>query len=199
MRSMVMLAYIRLLYDVEREARDLKLDGKARLALRLAKSVPILDDIKAYLEKEQRQVLPKSPEAQAISYALSNWTALTRYCEDGDLEIDNNGAERSLRGIAVGRKNWMFFGSDAGGRTAAVLTSLIMTCKRLKIDPFAYLRDPSSTVQNASMFIVNELQRRNKSLALHFASLEIARYSSRIVGGTATPTACSTAPAHPLS
>jgi transposase len=141
MRSMVMLAYIRLLYDVEREARDLKLDGKARLALRLAKSVPILDDIKAYMEKEQRQVLPKSPEAQAISYALSNWKALTRYCEDENLEIDNNGAERSLRGIAVGRKNWMFFGSDAGGRTAAVLTSFVMTCKRLKIDPFAYLRD----------------------------------------------------------
>ena len=60
---------------------------------------------------------------------------------DGDLEIDNNGAERSLRGVAVGRKNWMFFGSDQGGRTAAVLTSLIATCKRLDIDPFAYLCD----------------------------------------------------------
>jgi transposase len=62
---------------------------------------------------------------------LSNWKALTRYCEDGDLEIDNNGAERSLRGIAVGRRNWTFYGSDNGGRTAAVLTSLIATCKRL--------------------------------------------------------------------
>jgi len=72
---------------------------------------------------------------------LSNWKALTRYCEDGDLEIDNNGAERSLRGIAVGRRNWMFYGSDNGGRTAAVLTSFITTCKRLGIDPFAYLRD----------------------------------------------------------
>jgi len=66
---------------------------------------------------------------------------LTRYGEDGDLEIDNNGAERSRRGVAVGRKNWMFFGSDQGGRTAAVLTSFITTCKRLDIDPFAYLRD----------------------------------------------------------
>ncbi|MHB8413746.1 MAG: IS66 family transposase [Candidatus Acidiferrales bacterium] len=76
-----------------------------------------------------------------MAYALSNWKALTRYCEDGDLEIDNNGTERSLRGIAVGRKNWMFYGSDNGGRTAAVLTSFITTCKRLGIDPFAYLRD----------------------------------------------------------
>jgi transposase len=141
MRSTVMLAYIRLLYDVEREARDRKLDGHGRLALRQAKSVPILDDIKTYLQREQPKVLPKSPEGQAIAYALSNWQALIRYAEDGDLEIDNNGAERSLRGVAVGRKNWMFFGSDNGGRTAAVLTSFITTCKRLDIDPFAYLRD----------------------------------------------------------
>ena len=78
---------------------------------------------------------------QAIAYALSNWQALIRYAGDGDLEIDNNGAERSLRGVAVGRKNWLFFGSDNDGRTAAVLNSFITTCKRLDIDPFAYLRD----------------------------------------------------------
>jgi len=141
MRSTVMLAYIRLLDDVEREARDRKLDRERRRARRQAKSKPILDDIRAYLEGEQPQVLPKSPEGQAIAYTLSNWKALIRYCEDGDLEIDNNGAERSLRGVAVGRKNWLFFGSDNGGRTAAVLTSLISTSKRLGIDPFAYLRD----------------------------------------------------------
>ena len=141
MRSTVMLAYFRLLYDVEREARDQKLGSDARRALRQAKSKPILEDIHAYLEREQPQVLPKSPEGQAIAYTLSNWKALIRYCEDGDLEIDNNGAERSLRGIAVGRRNWTFLGSDHGGRTAAVLTSLIATCKRLHLDPFAYLRD----------------------------------------------------------
>jgi hypothetical protein len=141
MRATVMLAYIRLLYDVEREARDRRLRGEARRALRQKNSKPILDDIHAYLQREQSQVLPKSPEGEAISYTLSNWKALTRYCEDGDLEIDNNGAERSLRGVAVGRKNWMFLGSDNGGRTAAVLTSLIATCRRLGVDPFAYLRD----------------------------------------------------------
>jgi len=141
MRSTVMLAYVRLLYDVERKARDGKLGGEARRALRQEKSKPILDDIHAYLEREQPRVLPKSPEGEAIAYTMSNWKALTRYCDDGDLEIDNNGAERSLRGVAVGRKNWMFYGSDKGGRTAAVLTSLIATCKRLGMDPFAYLRD----------------------------------------------------------
>ena len=141
MRSMVLLAYIRLLYDVERQARDRQLSGQDRWALRQASSRPILDDIRAYLEAERPKVLPKSPEGQAMAYTLSNWAALVRYCQDGDLEIDNNGAERSLRGVAVGRKNWMFFGSDHGGRTAAVLNSLIATCKRLHIDPLAYLRD----------------------------------------------------------
>jgi transposase len=141
MHSTVILAYIRLLYDVEREARTLGLTGESRKAMRQAKSIPILEDIKAYLEREQPAVLPKSPEGMAISYTLSNWDALVRYCDDGDLEIDNNGAERSLRGIAVGRKNWNFYGSDGGGRTAAVLTSLTATCKRLHMDPFEYLYD----------------------------------------------------------
>jgi len=85
-------------------------------------------------------VLPKSPEGQASSYALSNWKALTRYCEDGDLEIDNNGAERSLRGIALVAETGCSMGATTvDGRGG--LTSFITTCKRLGIDPFAYLRD----------------------------------------------------------
>lgn len=157
MRSTVMLAYIRLLYDVEREAKDRKLKAGERLDLRQARSVPILADIRAYLEAEWPNVLPKSPEGQAIAYTLSNWEALVRYCSDGDLAIDNNGAERSLRGIVVGRKNWMFYGSDNGGRTAAVLTSLIATCKRLGIDPFAYLRDVFARISSHPQNQLDEL------------------------------------------
>lgn len=97
------------------QAREQKLRGEARRALRHTHAKPILNDIRAYLEREQPQVLPKSLEGQAIAYTMSNWKALTRHTEDGDLEIDNNGAERSLRGIAVGRKNWMSYGSDNGG------------------------------------------------------------------------------------
>jgi hypothetical protein len=140
-RAMVMLAYVRLLYDVEHEARQRELTGEARRLLRQEKSLPLLDGIQHYLLAEQPKVLPKSPIADAIGYTLGNWTALKRYTEDGDLEIDNNGAERSLRGIAVGRKNWLWYGSDKGGQTAAILTSFTATCKRLRIDPFAYLRD----------------------------------------------------------
>ncbi len=157
MRSTVMLAYIRLLYDLEREARNLKLSGEARKAWRQLKSVPILEDIKAYLEKERPAVLPKSPEGLAIAYTLSNWEALIRYCDDGDLEIDNNGAERSLRGIAVGRRNWTFFGSDNGGRTAAILTSLTASCKQIGIDPFEYLRDVFQNISTHPKSRLDEL------------------------------------------
>jgi len=140
-RATVVMAYIGLLYDVEREARDRKLNAAERLALRQAKARPVLDDIKAYLETEKPKVLPKSAIGDAMEYTLKNWEALVRYCEDGDLEIDNNGAERSLRPIVVGRNNWLFYGSDNGGRTGAILSSLIATCKRQHIEPFAYLRD----------------------------------------------------------
>ncbi len=140
-RTSVVLAYLGLLYEVEREARDRKLNAVERLALRQTKSRPLLDDIKAYLEAEKLKMLPKSPVGEAIDYTLSNWQALERYCEDGDLEIDNNGAERSLRPIVVGRNNWMFYGSDQGGRTGAVLSTLIASCKRQRVEPFTYLRD----------------------------------------------------------
>jgi len=140
-RATVVLAYVGLLYDVEREARDCHLNADQRLALRQARSRPILEDIKNYLEAEKPKVLPKSLMEDAIDYTLKSWTALLCYCQDGDLEIDNNGAERSLRSIVIGRKNWLFYGSDAGGRTGAVLSTLIASCKRQLIDPFAYLRD----------------------------------------------------------
>jgi transposase len=157
MRSTVVLAYVHLLYEVEHEARDQSCQAEERQALRQARSKPILADLKAYLQRERPKVLPKSPEGQAISYTLSNWAALVRYAEDGDLEIDNNGAERSLRGVAVGRKNWMFFGSDNGGRTAALLTSLIATCQRHRIDPFAYLRDVFERISAHSKHRLEEL------------------------------------------
>ena len=86
-------------------------------------------------------MLPKSPMGEAITYALNQWAALCVYLLDGDLDIDNNISENALRRIAVGRKNWLFCGSDNGGRTAAILFSLIATCQRHDVEPFAYLRD----------------------------------------------------------
>ena len=96
-----------------------------------------METIKEWLDKEVGQVLPKSPLAEAIGYALNHWKAL----EAGFLEIDNGASERGLRPVAVGRNNWLFVGSEAGGKTAAILMSLCATCKRVGIDPLAYLRD----------------------------------------------------------
>ena len=86
-------------------------------------------------------MLPKSPIAAAINYVLNQWEALKRYTTDGDLHIDNNVSERTLKLIGMGRINWLFVGSDNGGQTAAVLFSFTATCKQLGIDAFAYLRD----------------------------------------------------------
>lgn len=137
------LAYIRLLYDVEDQAKPLS--SPERRTLRQAQAVPRLDQFKVYLESLQAArggpVLPKSPMGQAIGYALNQWPALCLYTTDGDLAIDNNAAENALRRVALGRKNWLFCGSDRGGQTAAVLFSFLATCQRHQVNPLIYLRD----------------------------------------------------------
>jgi transposase len=133
------LARIRQLYKIEHDAAELSADD--RRALRQKEALPLLNAFEEWLTEQRRKALPKSPIGQAIAYAQSNWAALLRYTEHGDLSIDNNLAERMLRAQAIGRRNWTFLGSDRGGRTAAVLYSLTGTCKHHDIDPFAYLQD----------------------------------------------------------
>jgi hypothetical protein len=101
--------------------------------------------------------LPKSPFGEALTYVFNQWEALNRYLEDGDLSIDNNEAERALRCVAVGRKNWLFAGSVVGGKRAAVLFSLVASCKRHKIDPYAYLRDVIGRVKTHPQSKISDL------------------------------------------
>ena len=138
------LLLIAQLYRVEDQARPLAPED--RLGLRQLQSRPILDKLRDYLLEIQAEVLPKSPEGRAVRYTLNNWTALTRYCEDGDLAIDNNATERVIRGVAVGRNNWVFFGSDQGGKTAAVLRSFVASCQRAGVDPFIWFKDVLSRI-----------------------------------------------------
>jgi hypothetical protein len=107
---------------------------------RQQQATPVLAALKQWLDAQQGQVLPQSTLGKAVGYALNNWEALQRYLEQGYLTIDNNLSERTLRTIAVGRNNWGVLGSETGGRTAAVLYTLVSTCKHLGIDPFLYLR-----------------------------------------------------------
>ena len=143
------LARIGRLYAVEKEIKETltqqTLSGPAaddvRLAVRQAKALPELSALRQWLEQQRALVLPKSPFGQAVQYALNHWDALLLYTQHGFLAIDNNAAERALRPIAVGRNNWLFVGSPTGGKTAAILLSFTSTCRRLNLDPFAYLRD----------------------------------------------------------
>lgn len=153
------LLLIAQLYRVEDQARSLSADE--RLALRRAEARPILDKLHGYLLEIEAEVLPKSPEGRAVRYTLKNWTALTRYCEDGELEIDNNAVERSIRGIAVGRANWTFFGSDEGGKTAAVLRTLTASCQRAGVDPFAWFKDVLSRIVTHPINRIAELLPHN--------------------------------------
>jgi transposase len=141
LRAHQALAYYAQLYILERSANEVGLDDDGRRRMRQDISVSILDTFHTWLEEQRAQVLPKSPIAEAIGYALNNWPALKRYTEAGFLSIDNNVAEREMKRIAIGRKNWLFVGSDNGGRTAAVLFSFTSTCHRLGVEPWAYLQD----------------------------------------------------------
>lgn len=131
------LGLIEQLYDVEDEVANC---GDAeRLAERQARSVPVLARLEKFLREQKETALPQSQFAQAIGYALNHWEELLRYTTDGALEIDNNRSERTLRPVAIGRRNWMFFGSDRGGETAAICMSVLASAKRHGIEPVAYV------------------------------------------------------------
>jgi len=127
------------LYEVERDANALS--APERHALRQQRARPLLEDFRTWAGQQRTAVLPKSPIGKAIGYALGNWLALTRYTDDSDLAIDNHPAEQAVRAIALGRKNWLFLGSDRGGQAAGIHFSLIASARRHDLDPFAYLND----------------------------------------------------------
>lgn len=165
------LAHVRLLYDVEDQANQ-QFQAQARnaqartrcsirLELRQQLAVPRLGQFKAWLESQQvangGPVMAKSPMGQAITYALNQWDALCLYSSDGDLSIDNNIAENALRRVALGRNNWTFLGSDAGGKTAAIHFSLIASCQRHGVNPFEHLRDALSRIAAMPLSKLGEL------------------------------------------
>jgi transposase len=150
-RAELVLARIRQLYAVETELkarcadewRDLSREElEDRIVdVRQERSVPVLTTLHAWLEAEKPNLLPKAALRGAIDYLLNHWQALVRYTTDGKLAIDNGAAERALRGLTIGRKNWLFCGSERGAQAAAVHFSLIASCHRHGLDAFAYLRD----------------------------------------------------------
>jgi len=120
-------------------------------------SKPILEEIGSRLDDWFIEVLPKSLIGLAVGYARGQWIALNRYIDYGDLDIDNNLAERVLRTVAIGRKNWLFAGSDAGAERAAIIYSLIASCMLCEIDPFAYLRNVLDRISTHPASRITEL------------------------------------------
>ena len=161
------------LYAIEAEIRGRPPDE--RRCVRRARARPLLEAMREWLRATLTRVSKKSSLAQAIGYVLTRWTALTRYVEDGRIEIDNNAAERALRVVALGRKNFLFCGSDAGGERAAAIYSLLGTAKLNGVDPEAYLRHLLERIGDHPITSVDELLPWNVADALRTdASLELA-------------------------
>ena len=158
LRANQMLALIAQLYVIEDQAQGEHLDAEGVKALRQKFSKPILEgEIKPLLESWGPELLPKSPIGKAVTYALNQWEALNRYLDNGILSIDNSLSERVIKLVALGRKNWLFSGSDEGAQRAAILYSLIASCKLCGIDPFLYLRDVLERINTHPANRIDEL------------------------------------------
>ena len=143
------------LYAIERDIRGRP--PEERLQARTTRARPLLDSLHHWLQETLAVVSKKSEIAAAIRYALGRWRALLRYCDDGHIEIDNNSAERALRAVALGRKNYLFAGSDSGGDRAAAIYSLIGTAKLNGLDPEAYLREVLQRIADHPINRIEEL------------------------------------------
>lgn len=161
----VVLAVIRGLYMIERAATEAGFGPEERRRVRQIEAAPLLESLEKFLRTEGHRALPKSPFGKAIGYALNQWDAICRYTTDGRLSIDNGLSERCLRSVAVGRNNWVFAGSPAGGERAAVLYSLVQSCRLQGIDAFTYLRDVIARLHVTPMSRIGELTPRGWRLA----------------------------------
>ncbi|MHC1764921.1 MAG: IS66 family transposase [Verrucomicrobiia bacterium] len=135
----LLLAAIQKLYRIESRAKAMGLSLEARLQLRQREARPIFMELGQLIATLQKDVLPKSPLGRALQYAENQWPAMARYLEVAEAELDNNSTEHSLRGVVLGRRNWLHVGQESGGEKAANLFSLMITCKRLNVEPYAYL------------------------------------------------------------
>lgn len=143
------------LFAIEREINGMT--PAERRAVRQARSKPLIDSFETWLREERKKLSAKGPLAKAIDYQFNHWAAFTRFLDDGRICLSNNAAERSVRGIAVGRRNWTFCGSDSGGHRAAVMFTLIETAKLNDVDPKAWLADVLARIADHPAHKLDEL------------------------------------------
>jgi len=150
------------LYAIESKIRGRPPDE--RRGIRQAEARPLLDALQTWLCRTMEALSRKSDTTAAILYALNRWKALVRYCDDGIIEIDNSAAERALRGVALGRKNYLFAGADSGGERAAAIYSLVETAKLNGLDPERYLRQVLDGIADHPINRIEELLPWNMTL-----------------------------------
>jgi transposase len=155
------LHQIQMLYRVEGELREQACGQRGRMAQRASESGMILHRLKRVLDRKWRQPLPSSRIGKAMAYAMSNWDLLTRYVEDGRLEIDNNRVENAIRPTAVGKKNWLFIGHPDAGQRSAIIYTILATCRTHGIDPWEYLHDVLSRLPRMKNWEVDQLTPAN--------------------------------------
>jgi len=158
------LDHIGALYGIEAQVRGKP--SEERRAIRQARAAPLLAELRTWMEKTLRSLSPKSETSEAIRYALSRWRALTRYADDGRIEIDNSAAERALRAVALGRKNYLFCGSDGGGESAATIYTLLGTARLNGIDPERWLREVLARTADQPLSRIEELLPWNMATQL---------------------------------
>lgn len=156
-RAEFVLERMKKLYMTEREAREEGITAVQRQELRAEKSLPVLEELEKWMREQLPDVLPKSSIGQAITYTLGLWPRLTRYIQNGQVEIDNNLIENSIRIVALGRKNYMFAGSHEAAQQAAMIYSFLGTCKINNVEPFGWLKDVLHRIQDHSIQKLDEL------------------------------------------
>ena len=165
------MGVIKSLFDIERAAKSFTEYDRKDIRQRLAK--PKLAQLRAWLQDQSAIEPPKGKLGEAISYTLNHWDGLQVYLEHPSVEISNNASERCIKPLVIGRRNWLFSGSEEGGQTAATILSLIETCKRLDINPFDYFKDvltrfPSAKISEVDDFLPDARKRKNCSEQFHF-------------------------------
>jgi len=156
-RAEFVLDRMRKLYMVEREARESNLSYDQRKELRIEKSLPVLRELEKWMKEQLMEVLPKSSIGQAITYTLRLWNRLTRYIENGQVEVDNNLIENSIRPVALGKKNYLFAGSHEAAQHAAMIYSFLGTCKINNVEPYTWLKETLIRIPDHSIQKLDEL------------------------------------------
>ncbi len=175
---------IQQLYAIEREAREQDLDVAARLALRQAKAVPVMAELRKWVDQHHGRARPTSPLGKAVGYLHNQWTSLQVYLADGRVPIDNNLVENQMRPVCLGKKNYLFCGSDAGGERAAVVYTALATCKLAGAEPWAYLNDVlPHLARHARLHPGDDAGAHDEKLAHLLPHAWVARRRAVLTGG----------------